>query len=237
MRTKITLLFTVMLLTLVACQSNDKKEKPENLDPKAIQVVVKEIIQTSNYTYLKLDDYGDMYWAAVNKMEAKEGDVFYYLNSMEMTNFHSEELDRTFDKILFIEYISEEPIIAADETKPHDMNKVMAGKIDTVIDPANGGISLEELFADKDSYNTKTVIVRGKVTKFNKNIMGRNWVHIQDGTESNGEYDLTITTDDEVKVGDIVTFEGAIALNKDFGFNYKYDVIMEVAKLKNAKSM
>ena len=237
MRTKLTLLFTVILLTLVACQSNDKKEKPENLDPKAIQVEVKEVIQTSNYTYLKLDDYGDMYWAAVNKMDVKEGETLYYINSMEMKNFHSQELDRTFDSILFIDNISKEPILAATTDKPHNMNKVMAGKIDTVIDPADDGITIAELFANKNDYDKKEVIIRGKVTKFNKNIMGRNWVHIQDGTENNGEYDLAVTTDDEVKVGDVVTFEGAIALDKDFGFNYKYDVIMEVAKLKNTKGM
>jgi len=36
----------------------------------------------------------------------------------------------------------------------------------------------------------------------------------------------------EFKVGDIVTIEGKIALNKDFGYGYVYDVIIEDATIK-----
>ena len=61
--------------------------------------------------------------------------------------------------------------------------------------------------------------------------MNKNWIHIQDGTDNSGKFDLTVTTDIEVKVGDTITLEGAIALDKDFGFGYKYEVIMEDAKL------
>jgi hypothetical protein len=34
-------------------------------------------------------------------------------------------------------------------------------------------------------------------------------------------------------VGDIVTFSGTIALDKDFGAGYKYEVIMENATILN----
>ena len=55
-------------------------------------------------------------------------------------------------------------------------------------------------------------------------------VHLQDGTSDAGVYDLTITTQDEVKVGRIATFTGTITLDKDFGAGYSYEIIMEDAK-------
>jgi hypothetical protein len=67
--------------------------------------------------------------------------------------------------------------------------------------------------------------------------MGKNWVHIQDGTEYNGQYDLTITTQEKVNVGDVVVFEGIISLNKDFGFGYAYDILMENAKVLENESV
>ena len=60
--------------------------------------------------------------------------------------------------------------------------------------------------------------------------MGKNWVHIQDGTDYKDGFDLTVTTNNTVAVGEIVTFEGKIALDKDFGYGYSYSVIMEEGK-------
>ena len=95
-----------------------------------------------------------------------------------------------------------------------------------------GGITIAELFSKRENYSNKIVILQGKVVKFNSQIMGKNWVHLQDGTNDENNYDLTITTNDVVLVGDVVTFEGKITLNKDFGAGYSYEVIMEGAKLK-----
>ena len=61
--------------------------------------------------------------------------------------------------------------------------------------------------------------------------MGKNWIHIQDGSGDSNNFDLTITTQDQAKVGDVVTFEGTIGTKKDFGYGYLYEVIMEDAKL------
>ena len=100
------------------------------------------------------------------------------------------------------------------------------------VEPAVGGITIGQLFSDKDSYADKTVAIKGQVTKVNRAILEKNWVHIQDGTSASDKFDLTITTLENVNVGDVVTFEGKITLNKDFGAGYKYDVIMEEANLK-----
>ena len=103
----------------------------------------------------------------------------------------------------------------------------------TEIELAEGGISLADLFESMNDYADKLVIVRGKIVKLNNNIMGKNWIHIQDGTAYSGENDLTITSDVEVKVNvdDIVTFKGIITLNKDVGAGYFYKIIMEEAKI------
>ena len=99
------------------------------------------------------------------------------------------------------------------------------------ISPAVNGITIGDLYAKKDSYGGKTVKIKGEVVKFNAQIMGKNWFHIQDGTKNNEDFDLTVTSAAEVKVGDIVTIEGVVELKKDFGAGYSYDVIVEEAKL------
>ena len=111
---------------------------------------------------------------------------------------------------------SKQPAVAKEELK---------------VTPAAGGITIAEIYAKKDSYAGKSVKIKGEVVKFNAEIMGKNWLHIQDGTKNNADFDLTITTSDVVKVGDIVTFEGVVAVNKDFGAGYSYDVIVEEGKL------
>ncbi len=88
-----------------------------------------------------------------------------------------------------------------------------------------GGHTVAEIFAQKDALSGQNVKLRGRVVKFTANIMGTNWVHIQDGTEG----DLTVTTDAVVATGDLVVVEGALTLNKDFGAGYKYDAIIEKA--------
>jgi hypothetical protein len=41
---------------------------------------------------------------------------------------------------------------------------------------------------------------------------------------------------DQVKVGDIVKFEGTVAINKDFGHGYKYDLLLEDATQLDKKT-
>ena len=67
------------------------------------------------------------------------------------------------------------------------------------------------------------------MVKFNANILGTNWIHIQDGTGEKGMNDLTVTSSQRVKVGDTVVIRGRVTVEKDFGAGYKYDVIVENA--------
>jgi adenylate cyclase len=152
-----------------------------------------------------------------------------------MTNFKSKELNRTFESIMFIEKISKEPfqdLRSNKATSPGSSSRANITKKDINISPAPGGIRISELYSGKESFAGKTVKIKGQVTKFSPEIMGTNWIHIQDGTESEGNYDLTVTSNSVVNVGDTVTVEGSITLNKDLGYGYFFDVIMENAVIK-----
>jgi RecJ-like exonuclease len=95
--------------------------------------------------------------------------------------------------------------------------------------------TVAELHAQKTALKEKTVSIRGKVVKFNAQIMGKNWLHLQDGSgdPKAGTHDITVTSADTVKVGDLVTIKGTVRLKKDFGAGYAYEVIVEDARVSH----
>lgn len=95
------------------------------------------------------------------------------------------------------------------------------------------GYTVEEVFAQGETLAGKTVRVKGQVVKVNMNIMARNWVHLQDGSGNpmQNTHDLVITTKEDVEEGKPVTLEGVVAFEKDFGYGYKYNVLVEDAKI------
>jgi hypothetical protein len=223
---------------LVSCQSKETKEDLGN----SHKVTVLEIIQTTSYTYLSVKEGDVTQWVAVPKMEAKVGDVFYYDNGMLMTNFKSKELDRTFEKVLFLESLRTtlkpgndvsmdvhgDKMANEEVQKP---GKPELEKKEIKITHAAGTVKISEIYQNKANYSGKVIKVTGKVMKVSLGIMNKNWIHIQDGTEFGGDFDLTITTQEVVKEGDEVIFEGKIYLDKDFGYGYAYKIIMEEAVL------
>jgi hypothetical protein len=195
--------------------------------------VVQEVIQATSYTYMKVKEANNEFWIAVTKRQIEPGATISFADALEMTNFQSKDLQRTFDKIYFVSRIVGDGSSESQQSMSMPLRmKPELEKKEISIEPAKGGVTIGELFANRDSYADKTVLVKGQVTKVNRAIMDRNWVHLQDGTSDSGSFDLTVTTSDDVKVGDVVTFEGKIALNKDFGAGYTYEVIMEEAKLQ-----
>ena len=147
-----------------------------------------------------------------------------------MQEFYSKELDRTFDKILFLEAIYSGK--TSSKQKSQEMkygNMVTIEKSDVEVIAVEGTIPISDLFSDPGAYEDKTIRVTGEVTKFNASIMDRNWVHIQDGTEYDGKFDLTATSLESFEVGSTVTLEGIITLNKDFGYGYSYEILLEKA--------
>lgn len=238
MRVVFLMILGVALFT--SCVQNKKKEAVKPLDTEALlhQITVDSVLQTSNYTYLKVTEQGRVFWMAVTKQEASVGDKYYYDNPLEMRNFKSKSLNRVFDPIYFVQDISKKPIEHNNTSTMNPMGGMQSkGKVVTKEDPnihlkvADGGISIADLYASRDQYSGKTVKVSGQVVKVNNSIMGRNWIHIQDGTKSGDSYDLAVTSQETAKVGDVITVSGTIALNKDFGAGYFYEVIMESATI------
>ena len=224
-------------MIIVAASCKPKNIADENLAPNVHKVTAEEVIQTSNYTYVRVSEAGNENWIAITRAEVKKGDTYYYIPGMEMNDFKSKELNRTFPSILFVDKFSDKPITAAPAVANVPLADSAKGKQAPVakegikVDPVKGGITIAELFANRDKYAGKTIKIRGEVVKYASEIMSKNWVHIQDGTQSGESFDLTITTNDVTKVGDVVTFEGTVALKKDFGAGYFYEVIVEDAKM------
>lgn len=229
-------LFVILSILVVfsGCVKKSKVPTAQNLaNPAMHEVKVDEVIQTSQYTYLKVSDNGTENWLAVNRQEAAVGEVYYYEEALEMKNFKSKELDRTFETIYFVQGMSKEPIAAATEAPmgTKAVQPTLTIKEGISVAPAEGGVSIANLYASRNDYSGKTIKMKGQVVKINEEVMGKNWIHIQDGTKDGENFDLTITTLDKVAIDDVVTFEGTITLKKDFGYGYFYELIMEDAKL------
>ncbi|HSP88668.1 MAG TPA: hypothetical protein VLN45_11080 [Ignavibacteriaceae bacterium] len=197
--------------------------------PNAHVVRVIEQFDASDYTYMKVEERDDEYWIAVPKMEVENDAVLYFTKSMEMKNFHSETLDRTFESILFVEDISQTP--KSKDGKISHPN-VESTKEDIKVEPLKDGYSIAKIFDEKESLSGKTIKVKGKVIKYNEGILDRNWIHIQDGTGEQGKHDLVVTTVGSVQIGQTIIAEGTVTLDKDFGSGYKYSVLLENAEIK-----
>lgn len=102
------------------------------------------------------------------------------------------------------------------------------GKIKKATGP--NAVTVGEAYRNSAKLAGNVVVIRGKVVKVTAGIMDKNWVHIQDGTENEGNYDLTCTTSGDLPSKDaIVTVTGRLATNRDFGAGYFYPVIVEDA--------
>jgi len=88
---------------------------------------------------------------------------------------------------------------------------------------------------DKTALAGKTVSAQGKVVKVNNGIMGRNFVHVQDGTGDASNNNLIVTSKDTANVGDSVSVTGVVVMDRDFGGGYSYPLLIEDAKITPKK--
>lgn len=221
-----------------------------------------ETMNASGYTYLLVDSGKEQTWVAIPETTVSKGATVQYAAGMVMQNFHSKTLDRTFASIVFspgLEGTAAGPMEqSADKTgtasnsfdaaveaekgaKPAPMS-TSGGSLGAIVpfseikvEKASGamGHTVQEIFSKAKELDGKTVQVRGKVMKINLGIMGRNWVHLQDGSGDpmTNTHDLVITTSESPTQGEILAFEGKLSADKDFGAGYAYSVIIEDAKI------
>lgn len=199
----------------------------------AVTVKVKAVEQVHNYTYLLVKGKGPEYWIAVSSTEIGVGEKLTYQGGMLMEDFYSKELDRTFEKVVFLDgFEGSQQAPSMDQMLGSSQgSKIRTEKLDTHIEHKEGTVPIAELYRDPPAYEGKTIRVRGEVAKFNPEIMERNWIHLQDGTEFEGNYDLTVTSQEHVEVGQVILLEGILALNRDFGYGYSYELLLEKATI------
>jgi hypothetical protein len=112
----------------------------------------------------------------------------------------------------------------------------MAPFVEIKVEKATGdnACTVQEIFARNKELAGKIVRVKGKVVKYNPGIMGKNWIHIQDGSGDpmQNTHDLVATSMETAVVGEVVTVQGKLAANKDFGAGYTYVAIIEEATVE-----
>jgi hypothetical protein len=210
-------------------------------DPPAAAPLKGEVLETTDagpYTYLRLKTQDGEIWAAVAKAPVKKGAKVTIENPMVMTQFESKSLKKTFDKIVFGSLAGAGGAApSADVMSAHSgiakaAPDVPVEKVAKAAGP--DARTVAEVSAQKAQLNKKTVVVRGKVVKFSADIMGKNWVHLRDGTGSaaDGTNDLLVTTKQVAAVGDIVSAKGVVRTDADFGSGYSYKVLVEDATLQ-----
>lgn len=256
-------LIVLAALALVACKKPEAPKPvppapsaPQAVAPAASTVTGKvlEKLDAAPYSYLKLATATGEAWAAVPQATTKVGEEVTIAVSAPMPNFESKTLNRKFDMVLFGtlgggEAAAAQPAPApsagpqgGEQPSPAAMaaqhQAAAAGPTDVKIAKiakAAGpdGKTVEELFTQKTGLKDKAVTVKAQVVKFSPGIMGRNWIHLRDGSgkADKNTHDVTVTTQDDVKVGDVVTIKGTVKLDRDFGAGYAYPVIIEDAKV------
>ncbi|NOY94801.1 MAG: DNA-binding protein [Chlorobi bacterium] len=233
MKLRLKLLLISFIFITAACVKKTKQETKVNIASGVHKILVEEVIQATSYTYVKAKEDGMEKWIAIPKRELEVGKTYYYKDALEMNNFESKDLKRTFKSIYFVQVLTEQesPGIS-NNNSPHNSKKTELKKKD-LIAPVDGGLTIAGLYSKRDSYAGKIITLSAEVVKVNNGIMGKNWIHVQDGSGDfdSKNFDLTVTTKDTVKVGDKVTVTGKLALNKDFGVGYVYKVIVEDAKI------
>lgn len=229
-------LFILTLALVIAC---GEKEQPQVQNQNQMMnespvegvhnVLVEEKLDASSYSYLKVAENGNSYWIAVNKMEINPGEYVIFSKSMQMKNFKSESLDRTFESILFVDDATKS---GSEEQLKSPHQNIVSGKVGSVnVEPLKDGYTIEKIYSNKSTLEFKVLKVRGTVVKVNENIMGTNWIHIQDGTGKDGSHDLLVTSDTVPKVGQTIIAEGKVISDKDFGSGYFYSVLLENSKI------
>lgn len=255
-------LSVVLLVALAVAGCKKKEPAPQAAAPQAgaqgapsasIKGTIVERLDAEPYSYLKLKTDAGEVWAAVPKSDKGVGAEVVVGGAMPMNDFESKTLKRKFELVYFGTLVDPNAPAMPAGMAPGAMGGGAAGEapvnmaaqhaaaaagpsdVGNVKVPKASGAdarTIAEVFAQRAALKEKGVTIRGKVVKFNEGIMGRNWLHIRDGSGSAGkDNDLTVTTNDRAAVGDVVVVKGKVQVDKDFGAGYSYPVIVEEAKL------
>jgi hypothetical protein len=235
--------------------SPDDSPHHESTPPRALTGTVLEKIDVPHYVYLRVGPKGAAgTWAAVPTADVKIGQAVQIDDAMDMVNFTSATLKRTFDHIYFgvlagsqrnepvprpadpaappssVHGVAPPEIGAAHGAPAAAGDAVPVGKVDKA--PGSSGYRIADLFEKRDSLAGKLIRVRGVVVKVTPDVLGRTFAHLRDGSGSpqKGDHDLTVTGAGLPAVGKTALVEGKLAKDVDFGSGYRYPVLLEGAQ-------
>lgn len=232
--------------------ANPEKAAPptESAAQPAVELLTGKVLQTMDsggytYVYIQKKD-GEKIWIASPPTAVSVGSQISFRGGMEMANFESRTLKRKFDKIMFADAAVSDAVANSTTAAPaSDKDKGVSGgskaavsekdaKISVAKATGANAYSVQEVFDKSAKLDKKKVVVRGKVVKVSSGIMGKNWLHIQDGTGSQAKknHNLVCTSKEMADVDDVVTVSGVLAKDKDFGGGYKYSAIVEDVTIK-----
>ncbi|MDQ8169078.1 MAG: nucleotide-binding protein [Gemmatimonadota bacterium] len=205
-----------------------------------------ERIAVSPYVYLRLTTATGDLWVAVLDAPLTVGARVTVYNALLMEQFESKSLKRTFDRIYFGSLDAPGALptemagtgtATATGAAPRAAGAtpaVVAAPVAPVAKATGADArTIAELWTQKDRLANAVVSVRGTVVKYNAAVMGKNWLHLQDGSgdATKGTHDLTVTTLDAASVGATVTITGTVHLNRDVGAGYTFPMLIEDAKV------
>ena len=222
-------LLTTIHLTSIQAAASNTTVAPATAGNLAGKVV--ETMDAATYTYALIDTGAAKAWVAAPQFIVKVGDTLAVADAMPMNQYRSKTLNRTFEVVYFSGNVrvNGKPAIAPSATA--NTPTPSAGKAANLanIPRAPNGQTVAEILEGKNKFAGQPIAVRARVVKYNAQILGKNWVHLRDGSGAEGTNDLTVTTSVEVKVGDLVLVTGKLMTNRDFGSGYTYAAIVENA--------
>lgn len=216
--------YIILVAALVFTGCSSDKDTAEGQKPVHHKGTVLEIIPAAGYIYLNIEEGDSTFWISTTDTWVKPGAEVTFLEDIWMENFKSEVLDRSFDKILFAQAVSVTNPGELDKDKQHvsDMD------VSTVEDA--GVVTIADLFTRKQEFAGKKVTILGNAVKVSENILDNNWVHVTDGTEGEGHSTVIFASPDQtITAGQNVIASGIVTLDKDLGFGYFYEVLIENA--------
>jgi len=222
--------FTVCLLVsaaLVATAWSKESPTAAPMTGTVLNGTVLEVKDVDSYTYVRLKTKEGETWAAVGKSALKKGASVSIENTIVMTNFESKTLKKTFPSIVFgtLAVSAKETASAhAGVSKVQDSTPIKVTKA-----TGANARTIAEIVAQGKDLKDKPVELHAQVVKFSPAIMGKNWIHLRDGTGSaaDGSNDILVTSSGNTKVGDVITVTGVVRVDKDFGAGYAYKVLIE----------
>ena len=194
---------------------------------------VLETMDSGGYTYVLVEIGDAPIWAAGPETIVAVGDIVQIPRGMPMQQFESKTLNRTFEVVYFVPSIDNLTAPNAAAPAPSQAQRESPAATELSVAELEPGKNIAWVHANREALANESIRLRGKVVKYNSNILGRNFIHIQDGSgnPAEGNNDLTVTSEATTAVGETVVIAGTVTLDKDFSAGYAFPVLVEDATL------